>query len=122
LSHEQRKEIDLPGMLDRYTRGRVRKILEAEKQAWEQVRSMADWERFRDPRVKALAASLGSFPRRVSLETRVTKDFQGDGYRRQDLVYRSRPGLWVTANLYLPVSPPARMPGIVIVHSHHRPR
>ncbi|PYV92186.1 MAG: hypothetical protein DMG05_05350, partial [Acidobacteria bacterium] len=122
LSHEQRTQMDLPGMLERYIRGRVRKILKAEKHDWEQVRTRADWERFRDPRLKALAASLGSFPPRVSLETRVTKEFQGEGYRRQDLVYRSRLGLWVTANLYLPVSPPARMPGIVIVHSHHRPR
>ena len=31
-------------------------------------------------------------------------------------------GLWVTANLYLPAAPRPRMPGIVIVHSLHRPK
>ena len=56
------------------------------------------------------------------MQTHLTKEYGGPGYRRQDLVYQSRPGLWVTANLYLPANPPSRMPGIVIIHSHHRPR
>ena len=56
------------------------------------------------------------------LNTRIIKEFRGWGYRRQDLIYQSRPGLWVTANLYSPLGSPARIPGIVIVHSHHRPK
>ena len=47
------------------------------------------------------------------------KEFRGDGYRRQDLVYQTRPGFWVTANLYLPGESGAPMPGIVIAHSLH---
>lgn len=114
---------NLPGMLERQLRSRVRKSVEAEKAARDRIQTLADWERFRDPRLKALAASLGEFPPRTPLQTRVTKEFAGAGYRRQDLVYQSRPGLWVTANLYLPGNPPpAPMPGMVIIHSHHRPR
>src|SRR4029077_9434273 len=87
-----------------------------------QVKTAADWERFREPRLKALANSLGEFPPRSALNTRIIKEFQGKDYRRQDLIYQSRPGLWVTANLYSPLGSPARIPGIVIVHSHHRPK
>lgn len=122
LPAEQRKNLNLPGMLDRHIRGRTRNILEAERRARDEIRTRADWERFRDPRLKSLAASLGNFPERNPLLTRVTKEFAGQGYGRQDLAYQSRPGLWVTANLYLPANPPARMPGMVIIHSHHRPR
>ncbi len=122
LSAEQRKQMPPAGMLNRQLRGRAIRILENERQAWDQVNTVADWERYRDPRVKALAASIGEFPSRTPLQVRVTKDFPGDGYRRQDLLYQSRPGLWVTANLYLPAKPPQRMPGIILVHSHHRPR
>ncbi|MBI3694089.1 MAG: acetylxylan esterase [Acidobacteria bacterium] len=112
----------LAGMLGAHLRDRVLRVLEEEKRAWDRVQTREDWERFRDPRLKALAASLGEFPPREPLRTRVTKEYRGDGYRRQDLIYQSRPGLWVTANLYLPAQPVTRMPGIVIVHSHHRPR
>jgi hypothetical protein len=114
--------MNLAGMLQEHIRGRVRKVLEAEKHDHDQVRTLADWERFRDPRLKALANMIGAFPSRTPLRTEVTREFSGQGYRRQDLVYESRPGLWVTANLYLPARPRASMPGIVIVHSHHRPR
>ncbi len=122
LSPAQRKQMDLAGMLPQQIRGRVRKILEAEKRDREQLKTRADWERFRDPRLKALADFIGPFPPRTPLRTQVTKDFAGNGYRRQDLVYQSRAGLWVTANLYSPAKPAGRMPGIVIIHSHHRPR
>src|SRR5262249_41463106 len=122
LSPEQRKPMSLCAMLDRQIRGRVRTSLEPENHERDRMQTRADWERFRDPRLQALAASFGAFPSRTPLQTRVTKEYPGAGYRRQDLVYQSRPGLWVTANLYLPDSRPAAMPGIVIIHSHHRPR
>src|SRR5262249_15731386 len=102
LSADQRKTMNLSGMVDRHVRSRVRSIVEAEKRQRGRIQTRADWERFRDPRLKALAASLGGFPPRTPLHTQVTKEYAGSGYRRQDLVYESRPGLWVTANLYLP--------------------
>jgi cephalosporin-C deacetylase-like acetyl esterase len=119
---EQRKQMDLATMLDRHVRGRVRQILEREREAWTQVKTVADWERFREPRLRALADSLGEFPSRSGLDARIVKEFQGNGYRRQDLIYQSRPGLWVTANLYLPLESRTRVPGFIIVHSHHRPK
>ena len=122
LRPEQRKQMDLAGMLEHEIRSRVLKILEAEKQDWDRVKTLADWEKFRDPRLKALVASVGKFPDRGPLATRVTSEFRGDGYRRHNLVYQSRPGLWVTANLYLPAEQRKQMPGIVILHSHHAPK
>jgi dienelactone hydrolase len=122
LSFEQRKEMDLAAMLGRNIRGRVLKVLQAEKHDWDQVQTVDDWERFRDPRLKALAATLGKFPPRCPLETRMTKEFRGEGYCRQDLVYQSQPGFWVTANLYLPAESQGQMPGIIIVHSLHGPK
>src|SRR5262249_43195246 len=46
----------------------------------------------------------------------------GDGYRVDNLVFQSRSGLVVTANLYRPARSPAAMPGIIISHSHHQPK
>jgi dienelactone hydrolase len=122
LSSEQRKQTALAGMLDKNIHDRVLKVLEREKRDWDRVQTLDDWKSFRDPKWKALAASLGEFPSRGPLQTRVIKEFRGDRYRRQDLVYQSQPGFWVTANLYLPNATKEHMPGIVIAHSLHGPK
>jgi cephalosporin-C deacetylase-like acetyl esterase len=122
FSASQRAELNLAGMLQAQLRGRVLKVLEDEKREREGIRTREDWERFRDERIRALAGAMGPVPERTPLHTRILKTFAGEGYQRQDLVYESRPGLWVTANLYLPSTPKPSIPGIVIVHSLHRPK
>jgi dienelactone hydrolase len=122
FSSAQRKQMDLSGMFNNYLRNRILKMLEKERDEWKQVRSRSDWERFRDPRLRALKVALGKFPTRCPLDTRVASEFHGKGYRRQNIVFQSQPGVWVTANLYLPAEPRDRMPGIVILHSLHAPK
>jgi dienelactone hydrolase len=122
FSSQRRAEMDLSGMVDHYLRSRILEHLKAEKQAWEKVKTVEDWERFRDPRLEALRAALGKFPARCPLGTRVTSEFQGQGYRRQNLVYQSQPGIWVTANLYLPEQHHDSMPAMLILHSQHGPK
>jgi cephalosporin-C deacetylase-like acetyl esterase len=122
FSPEERKQLALSNMLDKNIHDRTLEILRMEKASWDQVHTLADWENFRDRRWKALSASMGEWPKRESLQTRVMSEFHGDGYRRQNLVYQTQPGLWVTANLYLPSDPRGRIPGIVIAHSLHAPK
>jgi len=122
FSSAQRKQMDLSSMFDSYLHGRILKMLEKERDGWNQVRSRSDWERFRDPRLQALRTALGKFPPRCPLGTQVTSEFRGNGYRRQNIAFQSQPGVWVTANLYLPAEPRAEMPGIVILHSLHAPK
>ena len=60
FSAEKREEMDLPRMMDRYYRSRILESLKSEKQAWDQVKTVDDWQRFRDPRLTALRAELGN--------------------------------------------------------------
>ena len=122
LSPEDRKRLSLASMLRHQLETQFSQVDDAVRREWEGVKTRDDWERFRDVRIGALKASLGEFPSRTPLRTKITKEFEGNGYRRQDIIYESWPGMWVTANLYLPSGPHSPMPGIVIVHSHHRPR
>ena len=110
-------------MLARDVRARLQAANQRESQAWSAITSRADWEKYRDPRLVALRASLGRFPAPpANLQVRVTRSLAGDGFRIENLVFVSRPGLVVTANLYVPADPPAAMPGILICHSHHNPK
>jgi dienelactone hydrolase len=109
--------------LARHAQARLREANRRETEAWQRVGTRADWERYRDVRLQALRASLGTFPPAPGdLKTRVTRTLDGDGYRIEDLVFESRPGLLVTANLYLPRDLPRSMPGILVCHSHHNPK
>lgn len=117
------KAKELAQMLYADVRARRDAVNQQDAQAWQTVTSRADWERLRDPRLQALRASLGQFPQvPKNLQLRVSKTLEGDGYRIENLVFESRPGVVVTANLYQPRDPPKSMPGILIFHSHHTPK
>lgn len=117
------KTPELNRMLARDVQARLRDANRRENQAWQQVRTRGDWEQYRDARLQALRVSLGRFPPAPKeLKVRITRRLEGDGYRVENLVFESRPGLVVTANLYAPAKPTENMPGILISHSHHNPK
>jgi len=94
----------------------------ADRAAWAKVESKENWERFRDERIAALKKSLGSMPADFKWRIHTTKQVDGDGYRILNLIYESRPDFWVDANLYIPLKPLEKAPGILLIHSHHSPK
>jgi len=113
----------LTRMLRNNVQARCKAANQRNKEAWEKVKSKDDWEKFRTPRIEALRKSLGIFPSAPeNLNIHATRRIEGDGYRIENLVYESRAGVYVTANLYLPSPPHGKMPAILIIHSHHNPK
>jgi cephalosporin-C deacetylase-like acetyl esterase len=113
----------LPRMLYDDARVRLRAANARETNAWRALRTREDWEKYRDAKIRALRESLGSFPPPpADLKARVTRTVEGEGYRIENVVFESRPGLLVAANLYAPAKPPASMPGVLVIHSHHNPK
>ncbi|MFN7937858.1 MAG: acetylxylan esterase [Bryobacteraceae bacterium] len=121
-SDAERAKLQPAGMIQRHQRARAIAELKKQAKAWASVSTREQWEKFRDERIGALRRFLGEFPARTELNAQVGKEYVGKGYRRQDVVYQSRPGLWIAANLYLPETPRGRVPAVIIVPSHHRPR
>ena len=90
---------------------------------WRKFQSRADWQRFRDEKIRLLREAIGPFPQEpCDLRLHVVRAVEGDGFRILNLVFQSRPGLWVTANLYVPAEPGESMPGLLICHAHHTPK
>lgn len=99
---------------------RITEVNRRDREAWTALKSRADWEQFVAPRIAALRRSLGTFPPEPEkIPVHHTRTVEGEGFRIECLVYESRPGVFVTANLYLPAQPPRQMPAFVIIHSHH---
>jgi cephalosporin-C deacetylase-like acetyl esterase len=128
LKADDFKDAPLNQMLSRDATKRRTAVNERDLKAWEAIKTKADWEKFRDVRVKALRESLGTFPaegKKVEIRVVDTKvGFADKFYVVHNLVFESRPGLFVTANLYLPDKHKdlPSLPGIVICHSHHNPK
>src|SRR5205085_6496843 len=59
----------------------------------------------------------GALPERNPLNVRTVGGFERDRYRVEKLIYESRPGLIVTANLYLPKQSGPR-PGVLFQMGH----
>jgi len=109
--------------LSDYLRKRIQRANDEDREQWLKVKSRGDWEKFRDERINALRESLGTWPEvPKSIPTQVTKTIEADGYAIENLLYQSRPDVWVTGNLYRPHPKRDRMPVILIVHSHHAPK
>jgi dienelactone hydrolase len=110
-------------MIRRDAASRRDEVNRLNRDAWTHINSPDDWERFARPRIEALRQSLGDFPLPPpDLHEHVSATIEGDGYRIENLLYESRPGVFVTANVYSPWPLRERMPAILIIHSHHNPR
>ena len=88
---------------------------------WDGVHSRAEWEEFRNSKIRALSDAVrvrrDAEPVAVELRGEIERD--GDVIRK--IVYESRLGLLLTANLYCPLKRDSA-PGILLSHSHHSPK
>jgi hypothetical protein len=114
---------ELPKMMWADAKRRLQEANVRESKAFAEVTTKEQWEKYRDVRIQKLKESLGTFPAvPKDMPIRVTKELDGEGFVIHNILYETRPGLWVSANLYLPAKPPEKMPGILIAHSHHTPK
>jgi dienelactone hydrolase len=119
----QTEREDLRGMVGRQLREQILAANRASSAAWSAIQTREDWERLRREKIDALRSSLGDLPPRPPKPPAlVTARIKGDGFEIHNMVFQSRPGLVVTANLYVPDPQRDSMPGIVLVHSHHNPK
>ena len=84
------------------------------------VQTLADWTKQRDERRRQLFEMLGLWPlpQRTDLKPVVTGKVDGDGFTVEKLHFQSLPGLYVTANLYLPKNASTAAPTILYVCGH----
>ena len=80
--------------------------------------SLEEWKRKRIILRENLLKAWGGFPETpCDLEARILGGFQREGYRVEKLVFQTRPGVWMTANAYVP-DKPGKHSAILHVHGH----
>lgn len=66
----------------------------------------------------AVRDCFGPFPERTPLNPRVTKVVERDAYKIENVLFESRPGFLVSANLYVPKGRTFPLPGVVASCGH----
>ncbi|MHC2070648.1 alpha/beta hydrolase [Bremerella sp. T1] len=87
-----------------------------------EIDSIEDWQAKRGEYHQQLKEMLGldPWPEKTDLKATVTKTTERDGIVVENIHFQSRPGLYVTANLYRPASVDSKLPAVLYVCGHGR--
>lgn len=107
-----------PRMVQEYFVERVRHIERAHSEAYAALRSKAEAEAYVNTVRERIRAAFGPFPEKTPLNPRVTGVVERDAYRIEKVIFESRPGFLVTANLYLPKGRAFPLPAVVGTCGH----
>ena len=105
-------------MVQEYYVQRVRRLMQQRAEARAKVRTPRQLARLQDQIRRKLRSCFGRLPRRTPLNARVAGTVQRKHYVIEKLIYHSRPGFPVTANLYLPKRGRKPRPAVLGVCGH----
>lgn len=85
-----------------------------------EIKSLADWEARCEEYRRQLREMLGldPWPKKTDLKATITGTLERDDFRVEKLHFQSMPGLYVTANLYLPKSITKPVPAVLYLCGH----
>jgi hypothetical protein len=106
-------------MLAEYFRQETKKLADA---CLADIKTLEEWEAKKGEYRRQLFEMLGldPLPERTPLEATVTGKIDHDEFTVEKLYFQSRPGLYVTGNLYVPKQREGRVPAILYVCGHSR--
>lgn len=107
-----------PRMVQQFFVRQVRQSAQRHLDLLDQVKTRADAQRYVKFAQQRVRASFGDRPARTPLKPRITGTIDRDAYRIEKLIFESRPGFPVTANLYLPNRSDGSVPGVVGTCGH----
>jgi len=103
---ENRKSIEplnrFPRMVQEYFVQSVRRIERRANQRREALKTAAGAEAYVHDIQEKIQQSFGPWPERTPLKPRITGVVERDAYKIEKIIFESRPGFLVTANLYIP--------------------
>ena len=108
-----------PRMVQEYLVQQIRQAERAAEETRNGLKTKADAERYVADVREKIRASFGPFPEKTPLGARVTGVVERDAYKIEKVIFESRPGFLVTANLYVPKGREFPLPGVVGVCGHY---
>jgi len=107
-----------PRMVHEYFVDQVRRAERRNLHTLEQLKSAEDAQNYVESVRAKIRECFGPEPERTPLNPRITGLLDRDGYTIEKLIFDSRPGFPVTANLYVPKDRKTPLPGVVGTCGH----
>lgn len=107
-------------MMWNYFIGELDAADERRRKAFAAIRTRAELSALQEKVKRVMRAGVGAFPARTPLNVRRTGEIRKPDYVIEKLVFESRPGFYVSANLYRPVSTASRRPTVLHLCGHGR--
>ena len=107
-----------PRMVQEFFVMQVRQAERRSLAAKSRLETKADAEAYVQSVQKKIRECFGAYPERTLLNARVTGIVERDTYNIEKVIFESRPGFPVTANLYLPKGRQGPVPGVVGTCGH----
>jgi hypothetical protein len=111
---------DVHGMLPAYLKAKAFALLDERQQKVAQISTLADLKTRQQYVRERIRSYLGDLPDRTPLNPRVIGGLDRGDYRIEKIIFESRPGFYVTANLYLPRTGTPPYPAILYPLGHER--
>ncbi|QDS90123.1 Alpha/beta hydrolase family protein [Rosistilla ulvae] len=110
-----------PRMIQEYYVDRMRKFHDKRVARLDAIETQADAEAYVKSCQTRVRECFGPRPEKTPLNPQITGVVQREGYRIENLIFESRPGFLVTANLYIPTHVEGPRPAVVGTcgHSHN---
>jgi cephalosporin-C deacetylase-like acetyl esterase len=109
----------MPDMLASYFAKDLNKLAEEWDRKRQAIRTAAALEKRNQFVRQKFAEMIGGFPARTPLGPKVVKVTERPGYRIENVMFQSRPDLWVTGNLWVPTSGTGSHPAIISPCGHY---
>ena len=107
-----------PRMVQEYFVSQVRQVEAQADRRRAALQTRADAEAYVRSVQEKIQRSFGSWPEKTPLKPRITGVIERDQYRIEKVIFESRPGFLVTANLYVPTGRALPLPGVVGTCGH----
>ncbi len=107
-----------PRMMQEYFIEQVRRAQQTGQALRDGLRTRQDADRYIARTREKIRASFGPLPEKTPLDPSVTGVVERDAYRIEKIIFSSRPGYLVTANLYIPKGRRFPLPGVVGTCGH----
>ncbi|QDU93488.1 alpha/beta hydrolase family protein [Lignipirellula cremea] len=107
-----------PRMVHNWTVAQVEAALERKERRLERLQNQADAEAYVKSVQGKIRRCFGPEPERTPLNANVTGVLERDTYKVEKVIFESRPGFPVTANLYLPLGIDKPVPGVIGTCGH----
>jgi len=105
-------------MVQEYFVEQVRQVQQQGDQRRAALRTREDAQAYVQEVRRKIETCFGPWPQKTPLNPRVTGVVERDAYRIENVIFESRPGFLVTANLYVPKGRDFPLPGVVGTCGH----